>query len=114
MPTFRHHFAGFCANHRVAYRKALAWLGHSSPKMLGLYYHLHDKDSHQTMMALAKSDGTMASDGAEPPTLEGDLSPMRQSKIEKTLPVPEVRELVASLSDVTERAGFEPALPVIF
>ena len=35
-------FASLCANHRVAHRKALAWLGHSSSEMLDLYYHLHD------------------------------------------------------------------------
>ncbi len=32
-------------------------------------------------------------------------------KTEKTLQVPEVQELVASLSNITERAGFEPAVP---
>ncbi len=71
---------------------------------------MESKDSHQAMMALAKSDGTMASDGAEPSTLEGNLRAMGESKIERTLRVPEARELVASLSDVTERAGFEPAV----
>ena len=32
-------------------------------------------------------------------------------KTEKTLQVPEVQELVAFLSNITERAGFEPAVP---
>lgn len=33
--SFRHHFASMCANHQVAYKKALAWLGHrSSDKVL--------------------------------------------------------------------------------
>ena len=41
---------------------------------------------------------------------KGNLRAMGQSKIEKKLQVPDVRELVASLSDVTERAGFEPAV----
>jgi site-specific recombinase XerD len=54
--SFRHHFASLCANHNVAYRKALAWLGHSSSQMLDLYYHLHDEDSQQAMMALAKTE----------------------------------------------------------
>ncbi len=35
----------------------------------------------------------------------------REYKTEKTLQVPEVQELVASLSNITERAGFEPAVP---
>lgn len=45
--------ASLCANNRVAHRKALAWLGHSSSDMLDLYYHLHDEDSLQAMQALA-------------------------------------------------------------
>jgi integrase len=53
--SFRHHFASLCANQQVAHRKVLAWLGHSSSEMLDLYYHLQDEDSHQTMMALAKT-----------------------------------------------------------
>jgi hypothetical protein len=108
--SFRHHFASLCANHNVAYRKALAWLGHSSSQMLDLYYHLHDEDSQQAIMALARTDGTLASDSAEPSTLKGNLRAIGQSKIEKTLQVPEVQELVGCLSDITERAGFEPAV----
>ena len=34
-----------------------------------------------------------------------------QSKIEKTLQVPQVKELVTTMSQITERAGFEPAVP---
>lgn len=56
--SFRHHFASMCANHGVAHRKALAWLGHSNSDMLDLYYHLHDDDSLQTMMELAKSSSS--------------------------------------------------------
>ena len=110
--SFRHHFASLCANHRVAYRKALAWLGHSSSQMLDLYYHLHDEDSQQAMMALAESGSRRSGDGEEDPADEGNLRATGQSKIEKTLQVPEVQALVASLSTITERAGFEPAVPV--
>lgn len=60
--SFRHHFASLCANHNVAYRKALAWLGHSSSQMLGPYYHLHDEDSQQAMETLAESAGAGASE----------------------------------------------------
>jgi integrase len=60
--SFRHHFASLCANHHLAHRKALAWLGHSSSEMLDLYYHLHDEDSQQAMRELAKS-GAGASSG---------------------------------------------------
>jgi integrase len=52
--SFRHHFASLCANHHVAYRKALAWLGHSSSDILDLYYHLHDEESEAAMKALAE------------------------------------------------------------
>ena len=38
------------------------------------------------------------------------LRAMSQSKIERTLQVPEVRDLVTSPSNITERAGFEPAV----
>jgi integrase len=51
--SFRHHFASLCANHQVAYRKVFAWLGHSSSRMLDLYYHLHDDESRRAMVALA-------------------------------------------------------------
>jgi len=43
---------------KIAARKALAWLGHSNSDMLDLYYHLHDDDSMQTMMELAKSSSS--------------------------------------------------------
>ena len=108
--SFRHHFASLCANHNVAYRKALAWLGHSSSEMLDLYYHLHDEDSQKAMMELAKSGSGTPASVAEDSAFEGNLRAMGQSRIEKTLQVPEVQELVASLSDITERAGFEPAV----
>ena len=55
--SFRHHFASLCANHQVAHKKALAWLGHSSSDILDLYYHLHDDDSQQAMQALALTNG---------------------------------------------------------
>jgi len=45
MPAFNHH---------VAYRKALAWLGHSSSGILDLFYHLHDENSQNAMMELGQ------------------------------------------------------------
>jgi len=108
--SFRHHFGSLCANHNVAYRKALAWLGHSSSQMLDLYYHLHDEDSQHAMVALANSSVVDGRFGSQYSTFEGNLRAMGQSKIEKTLQVPEAKELMTSLSNITERAGFEPAL----
>jgi integrase len=69
--SFRHHFASLCANHNVAYRKALAWLGHSSSEMLDLYYHLHDEDSRNAMIALAESGTTVGPMYQEYSTFEG-------------------------------------------
>ncbi len=109
--SFRHHFASLCANHNVAYRKALAWLGHSSSQMLDLYYHLHDEDSQRAMEALGESAGAGAGDDQKDAPSEGNLRAMGQSRIEKTLQVPEVQGLVECLSGITERAGFEPAVP---
>ena len=108
--TFRHHFASMCANHGVAHRKVLAWLGHSSSEMLDLYYHLHDEDSQRTMQALAASDKKMNSSNGEKYFVEGNLRATGRSKTEKTLQVLEVQELISSLSNITEKAGFEPAV----
>jgi len=107
--SFRHHFASICANHHVAYRKALAWLGHSSSEMLELYYHLHDEDSQKAMLALANSGITGGCFSGKNLTFEGNLRAQGRSKIEKTLQVPEVKELLTTMSGITERAGFEPA-----
>ncbi len=110
--SFRHHFASLCANHSVAYRKALAWLGHSSSQMLDLYYHLHDKDSQRAMMELAKSTSPEVQEQPEDSTHKGNLRARGQSKIEETLQAPEVQELITSLTQLAERAGFEPAVQV--
>jgi hypothetical protein len=110
--SFRHHFASLCANHHVAYRKALCWLGHSSSKMLELYYHLHDDESQKAMIALANQSIIRGNFEAQYSPFEGNLRANGQYKIEKTLQVPEVKQLVTTLSNITERAGFEPAAPI--
>ena len=110
--SFRHHFASMCANHGVAYRKALAWLGHSNSEMLDLYYHLHDDDSQRTMMELAKSG---VSDLAKS-HFEDSLRTVGQSKIVKNPQVPELQELMDVIladKEKTERAGFEPAVQAL-
>ena len=108
--SLRHHFASLCANHQVAHRKVLAWLGHSSSQMLDLYYHLHDDDSRQAMLALARSHQQQAYSDGQDSTFEGNLRATGRSKIEKLLQIPEFTELTEALSNVTERAGFEPAV----
>ena len=79
--------------------------------MLDLYYHLHDEDSQRAMEALAESAGMGADEGQEDSTSEGNLRAMDRSRIEKTLQVPELQGLVECLAGITERAGFEPAVP---
>ncbi len=106
--SFRHHFASLCANHHVAYRKALAWLGHSSSDMLDLYYHLHDEDSQEAMRALAGRPVPAAPALEQDPPAKGNLGAMGESTIEKTPQDPGIQELVACLLNGTERGGFEP------
>ena len=114
--SFRHHFASLCANHQVAYRKALAWLGHSSSEMLDLYDHLHDADSQAAMQALAGDDGhdsvRESDDPAESPDgrSEGTLRANEGSRIEKTSQGSEEDDLVSVLDSITERGGFEPPM----
>jgi hypothetical protein len=107
--SFRHHFASLCANHHVAYRKALAWLGHSSSDILDLYYHLHDEDSQNAMMELARSQNVEN----VPPSNKGNLRATDESKTVKNLQPAELQELVdVILADQkkTERARFELAV----
>ncbi len=106
--SFRHHFASLCANHGVAHRKALAWLGHSSSEMLDLYYHLHDDDSRQTMMELARSNGDSPEDNES--SREGSLRATGQSKTVGSPQDPDIQELVNCLQNEPERVGFEPTV----
>ena len=118
--SFRHHFASMCANHGVAHRKALAWLGHSSSDMLDLYYHLHDADSQAAMKSLTDDTFNPANepdemkDPAESMEVdpEGTLRATVQSTIDKTPQAPDVQELVGTLCGLTERVGFEPTVPL--
>ena len=76
--------------------------------MLDLYYHLHDEDSQQAMLALAGSLDHGAADPIIASLAEGNLRATGGSTIEKTPQAPETQELVAHLNSVTERMGFEP------
>ena len=77
--------------------------------MLELYYHLHDDESQKAMMELAQVSDSDKNQVDENSPFKGNLRANGQYKIEKTLQVPEVQELVTTLSNITERAGFEPA-----
>ena len=109
--SFRHHFASLCANHQVAYRKALAWLGHSDSSILQLYYHLTDSDSQAAMTALA-SDGFQTAVEVKPEIspVEGNLRATGQSTIENALQVEAEQFVTNLLGGETERARFEPAV----
>jgi integrase len=113
--SFRHHFASMCANNHVAHRKALAWLGHSSSDMLDLYYHLHDDDSQQAMLALANGEQVVShTTGGNDALKKGNSRAIGESTNEKTPQTPDIAELVACLNSQPERGGFEPPvrLPV--
>ena len=75
--------------------------------MLDLYYHLHDEDSRQAMMALAEAGESREKEVARCSPFEGNLRATGQSRIEKTLQVPEVQGLVTCLSDMAERVGVD-------
>ncbi len=90
-----------CANHGVAYRKALAWLGHSNSEMLDLYYHLHDDDSRKTMMELAKSETSELADD----DLEDSLRTVDEYKIGRNLQPIELQELIDVILANKEKNG---------
>jgi len=107
--SFRHHFASMCANHGVAYRKALAWLGHSNSEMLDLYYHLHDDDSQKTMMELAKSETSELADD----DFEDSLRTVDEYKIGRNpqpIELQELTDVILANKEKTERVGFEPTV----
>jgi site-specific recombinase XerD len=109
--SFRHHFASLCANHQVAYRKALAWLGHSDSSILQLYYHLTDSDSQAAMEALA-GDGFRAPElKPEIVSPEGNLRATGQSKIENESQNQAEQYITKLLGEGTERGRFELPLP---
>lgn len=108
--SFRHHFASMCANHQVAYKKALAWLGHRSSDILDLYYHLNDAESQSAMASLSDDTfPTLPSDDAAVPTsgggVEGKTRAKGESKIEKLPEDQWEQELLAVLDSKAERAG---------
>ena len=114
--SFRHHFASMCANHQVAYKKALAWLGHRSSDILDLYYHLNDAESQSAMATLAADTFRESRDTkAEvvPSLVEGTLRAHEGSKIETPPEILWEQELLEVLGSKAERAGFEPAVRVI-
>ena len=70
----------------------------------------HDEDSQHAMVALANSSVVDGRFGSQYSTFEGNLRAMGQSKMEKTLQVPQMQELANTLSSITERPGFEPGV----
>ena len=74
-----------------------------SKKTLG-QTNLHDEESQQAMTALANSSLIGGNFKCQYSPHEGNLRANSQYKIEKTLQVPQVQELVNSLSGITERA----------
>lgn len=50
--TFRHAFASMCARTNVAYKYALAWMGHHDSQILDLYYTQFDDVAEQAMKTI--------------------------------------------------------------
>jgi len=113
--SFRHHFASMCANHQVAYKKALSWLGHRSSDILDLYYHLNDAESQSAMASLADDTFPTLAEGVQEATksVEDILRTLGESKIEKRSEPLSEQEFLSVLDFQAERAGFEPAVRVI-
>ena len=113
--SFRHHFASMCANHQVAYKKALLWLGHRSSDILDLYYHLNDAESQSAMASLAEDTfSALPKDITEKDeSPEGILRASGESKIKKRSEPLSEQEFLSVLDFQAERAGFEPAVGVI-
>ncbi len=91
----------------TAYRKALAWLGHSSSDILDLYYHLHDEDSQNAMKELAKSHDEKQLDPNK-----GNLRATGEYKTSNDTQVPELQKLIDVIlanKEKTERVGFDLA-----
>ena len=68
--------------------------------MLDLYYHLHDEDSHNTMMELAKSHSAEI----VPAPNKGSLRATGQSKIVKNLQPHELQELTCGILKGNQKA----------
>jgi hypothetical protein len=64
------------------------------------------QNTKKTMLAIAKSH---IPEAAEVPNKDS-LGVVWQAKIVETLQVPEFKELAESPSNITEKAGFEPAV----
>jgi site-specific recombinase XerD len=131
--SFRHHFASLCANHRVAERKALAWLGHSDSDILKLHYHLSDAESAAAMESLATPELQQATTAmtsvvdlmpqgvgqASPETadalgspVEGESRASGQSRIERFSKQQVEQALTILFGPEAERGGFEPPVRV--
>jgi integrase len=54
--TFRHAFASMLARNRIAYKQALAWMGHKDSKILDLYIRLFDEDAQEAMKSVDYSE----------------------------------------------------------
>jgi integrase len=50
--TFRHAFASMCARTNIAYRYALAWMGHSSSEILDMYFKQFDGAADEAMLTI--------------------------------------------------------------
>ena len=68
-------------------------------------------ESQKAMMEPAQVSNICKNQVDENPPFEGNLMASGRYENEETLQVPAVKQLVTTLSNIPERAGFEPAVP---
>jgi hypothetical protein len=101
--TFRHFFASYCAQQNLSYKYVLEWRGHSSSAILDVYFTMNDRHAQAAMNSLS-----FDSEHGKSRTV-----PRRSgSHSDQTLPqVSHVQTVTITPRKLTERAGFEPAVP---
>lgn len=70
--TFRHAFASMCARNNVAYRYALAWIGHSSSDILDLYFKQFDSAADAAIATIDYTGGATAKTLNNPTKINGE------------------------------------------
>ena len=72
--SFRHYFCSECANHGVAERVLMTWLGHADAAMVRRYYHLDTKESQRQMNRLSVTAVNTGNGNAGMVSDEGDVA----------------------------------------
>jgi hypothetical protein len=102
--TFRHFFASYCAQQNLSYKYVLEWMGHSSRDVPDMYFTMNDRHAQAAMNSLSFNSGK--AENRTVPERSGGHS-------DQTLPqVSHVQTVTITPRNITERAGFEPAVRI--